>query len=466
MSADLPPEPGLTDSQDRPISRREFFQNGLVGTGAVAVGLGLLPRIALAGKSVTPTAGEFDSEVPTAWFDLSLILVQRTAGYTPPVASRAFAYAGIALYESVVSGMPGFRSLSGQLNGLSELPEARENRRYHWPTVANSSLGSILRNLFPTATAENLATIDSTEAQFAARFRPTLPPGVYRRSVEHGQRVAAAVFEWSKSDGGHEGYLRNFPMDYIPPAGPGLWVPTPPGFLRALQPFWGANRTFAIPSADACPPGDHTPYSERPTSRPMFYAEAIDVYHAVNNLTTEQRDIALFWSDDPGSTPTPPGHSVSILTQVLRQKGSSLAVAAEAYAKLGIAVSDAFICCWDVKYRYNLLRPVTYIQALIDPSWMPLLTTPPFPEYTSGHSVQSGAAAEVVTDMFGRVSFTDHTHDARGLAPRSFDSFRNAAEEAAISRFYGGIHFRPAIELGLAQGRCIGKHVTSLRFRH
>jgi hypothetical protein len=439
------------------------LQDGLAGASAVALGLGGLPRLPVAAPPVMPMADQFDAEVPMAWLDLSLLLVQQTAGFSPPVASRAFAHAGVTLYEALVPGMPGHRSLAGQINGLPEMPRAGKNCIYHWPAVANSSLAAILRSLFPTAPAQGRAAIDSMEGRFAARFRPGLPPGVYRRSVDRGRQVAAAVFEWSKSDGGHEGYLRNFPSDYVPPTGQGLWVPTPPGFLPALQPFWGSCRTFAVASGAACPPGDHTPYSEEPSSR--FYAEAVEVYETVNDLTPERRDVALFWSDGPGTTPSPPGHSISILTQVLRQKGSSLAMAAEAYAKAGIAVADAFICCWHAKYRYNLLRPVTYIQARIDPSWLPFLATPSFPEYTSGHSVQSGAAAQVLTELFGDVAFTDHTHDSRGLAPRTFGSFLEAAEEAAISRLYGGIHFRPAIELGVDQGRCIGERVSTLPFR-
>jgi membrane-associated phospholipid phosphatase len=151
---------------------------------------------------------------------------------------------------------------------------------------------------------------------------------------------------------------------------------------------------------------------------------------------------------------------------VVRAEGASLAAAAEAYAKVGIAVCDAFIACWHQKYVYNLLRPVTYIQRLIDPSWTPLLTTPPFPEYASGHSVQSGAAFEVLTDLFGdRYAFSDHTHDARGLAARSFASFHHAAQEAASSRLYGGIHFPAAILNGVTQGRCVGSAVRAMPFR-
>ena len=182
-------------------------------------------------------------------------------------------------------------------------------------------------------------------------------------------------------------------------------------------------------------------------------------------LAPEQEAIARFWSDDPGATVTPPGHSISIATQVLRREQARLALAAETYARVGIAVCDAFVACWHQKYVYNLLRPVTYIRRLVDPAWLPLLVTPPFPEYTSGHSVQSGAAFQVLTDLFGSgYAFTDHTHDDRGLAPRSFASFLAAADEAAISRLYGGIHYRSAIVNGVTQGRCIGAAVSALPF--
>jgi hypothetical protein len=329
--------------------------------------------------------------------------------------------------------------------------------------VANAATASVLRDLFPTAPVDLRARLDALEAGFAARFSASAAPGIFRRSVDRGREVAAAVFDWSKRDGGHEGFLRNSSSSYVPPSGSGRWVPTPPAYLPALQPFWGSNRTFAAPSGANPSIGAHTYYSEDPGSR--FAAEAMEVYEVAGSLSDEQRAIALFWADDPGATSTPPGHSISILTQVLRAERSSLAFAAEAYAKIGIAVADAFICCWHAKYAANLLRPITYVREHIDPAWTPLVTTPPFPEHPSGHSVQSAAAAHVLTDLFGTASFTDRTHDARGLAPRSFGSFVEAADEAAISRLYGGIHFRPAIELGLDQGRSIGEMVGALRFR-
>ena len=443
---------------ERSLSRRDV----LVGAGACggAAAIGLLGPSAVAVAS-HDRPEEFDAAVPAAWFDLALVLVRTTPGFTPPVASRAFGYAGVALYEAVVPGSRHYRSLARVLPGLRRLP--RGHSHLHWPAVANAALAEILRSLFATTSDANKAAIDDLESLLADMSRRQPARSTWRASVEQGRQVARVVFDWSRRDGGHEGYLHNFPPDYMPPEGPGLWVSTPPGLQPALQPYWGLNRCIAIPDGGTCSPGDHTPYSE--DSGSPFFAEAFEVFDTVNNLTAEQEAIALFWSDDPVTTVTPPGHSISITTQILRAEKASLMTAAEAYAKVGIALCDAFVGCWNTKYRYNLLRPVTYIQRLLEPDWLPLLNTPPFPEYTSGHSVQSGAAFAVLTDLWGDdYPFEDHTHDDRGLATRQFDSFTHAAEEAAISRLYGGIHYRPAIELGLQQGQCIGEAVNNLPF--
>jgi hypothetical protein len=441
---------------DTGIGRRSFLLGSMAGLGAL-----LVPTPPAILARPFPSADGSSAAVATAWFDLALRLVRQTPGFSPPVASRALAYTGVSLFEALVPGIEDGRSLAGQVPGLPRIRWSRDDV-FEWDIVANSSLATVLRRMFPTASAANGAAIDALETGVLAGARRGVPVGVVRRSIERGREVADAVSGWSRTDGGHAGHANNFPS-YDPPVGPGLWEPTPAGFLPALQPYWGSCRTFAVSSGAACPAGSHTPYDEDPGSR--FFNEAVDVFDAVNGLTTEQRDIAMFWSDDPGATVTPPGHSVSIVTQTLRARDASLAEAAIAYAKVGMAVADAFICCWHTKYRVNLLRPVTYIRSQVDPGWNTLLTTPPFPEHTSGHSVQSGAAATVSTDLFGAVAFTDHTHDDRGLAARSFTSFWDAAREAAISRMYGGIHFQPAIDLGLEQGRCIGEQVNALRLR-
>jgi hypothetical protein len=424
--------------------------------GAVAASV-VRPSVATA-RPAWPAVSAHTASVPAAWFELALELVRATPGFSPPVASRAFGYIGVTLYEALVPGMPGRRSLVCLLGGLSGVPPP-SGRAYDWSTVANSALAAIVRSLFPTAPPEAAAAIEDLDRRFATTAQTVLSRGVYERSAARGAQVARHVFEWSASDGGHEAFLRSFPP-YAPPGGRGRWVPTPPGFLPALQPFWGTNRPFLPRTCEACSAGPPPRYSEERDS--AFYAEGYECYRVVTNLTPKQKEIARFWSDDPGQTPTPPGHSISILNQVVRSLDVRLDAAARAYAAVGIAVADAFIACWRTKYHHNLLRPVTYIGSVIDPEWTPLLVTPPFPEYTSGHSVQSRAAAEVLTGLFGDIPFTDRTHQSRVVPARSFHSFTEAAEEAALSRLYGGIHFRAAIERGLEQGRCIGRLVSSL----
>jgi hypothetical protein len=414
-------------------------------------------------------AGRYDATVAVAWFGLAQTLVRETPGYTPPVAARVFGYLGVTLYQTVQPGMPGYRSLARRLNEFDGTPRLGWFARIHWPTAANAALAEITRVLFPDASPAKLVAIEILEEQFAKEYVTAIDVATFRRSEAWGKAVAAAVYTWSQSDGGHDAQLHNFPDDYTPPSGLGLWERTPPGFSPALQPYWGGNRPFVVADGEECPAGDPPPYSEAPDSQ--FYREAQEVYDVGQTRTPEQVEIARFWADDPGRTATPSGHWIGILGHVLVEEEATLADAAEAYATVGIAVADAFITCWNTKYRYNVVRPITYIQRVIDPTWnTPEITdpviTPPFPEYTSGHSVQSGAAATVLTALFGEAyAFTDSTHEGLGLAPRAYASFWQAAEEAAISRLYGGIHFRSAIEQGLLQGRCVGEKVLDLRLR-
>jgi membrane-associated phospholipid phosphatase len=277
--------------------------------------------------------------------------------------------------------------------------------------------------------------------------------------MQHGHQVANAVWQWSTSDG----YELANDCAYTPPVGAGLWVRTPPGFDGAVQPCWGSIRPMVMAASNACDPGFHPEYSVDPASE--FHLQALEVFDVGNNLTQAQRTIALYWADLAGESPTPAGHSLSIGTQVIEMVDGSLALAAEALARVGIAEMDAFISAWAAKYKYNLLRPITYINAHIDPAWTATLDTPPFPAYTSGHSNDVGASSTVMTAMFGGgFAFTDHTLDNKGFAPRSYGSFFEAADESAISRLYGGIHYRFDIEEGVSQGACVGAQVNALPF--
>jgi hypothetical protein len=438
------------------LTRRALL--GGLGTAALAALGG--PRPGAAQEWAPHAAAGYGADTVVAWVGHALDLARTTRGVSPPVAARAFGYAGVALYEAVVPGMPEHRCAAGLLTGLAPAPPAGEPP-YHWPTVAATALAGVLRALFPAAPAATRVAGTVLEATQLGRFQLAVPSEVFVRSVERGAGVAEHVLAWSATDGSQEAATR--PTPFRPPVGPGLWVPTPPGFLPALLPYWGETRRFLSGLPGGCAGAPPVPFSV--SARSDFRGEALRVYEATRRLTDEQRAVALFWSDDPGVTVTPPGHSLSILGQVLAQRGATLDVAAEAFLKVGVAVADAFTACWQTKYRLNLLRPVTYIQREVDPDWMPVLVTPPFPEHTSGHSVQSGAAAEVLTALFGKVAFTDRTHERRGLPPRHFSSFWQAAREAAISRLYGGIHFVGAIVAGLDQGRCIGQAVNALRLR-
>lgn len=422
-----------------------------------------------AGSQSWHDPARLDSALVVDWCALALKMTRDTAGYTPPVAARAFGYLGVALYEAVRPGMTGYRTLQGQIGGLApdSLPVPAPFQDHHWGIVANETLARILFLLYPGASDENQEALETLRERYRNAFSPGVDGDVIDRSLSFGTAMADAVYAYAVSDGQEFAYLDNFPADYVPPEGEGLWVPTPPSYQRAMQPYWGQVRPFLeINRTHGTPPAP-MPFSTDEGS--AFYAQALEVYQVSVNLTEEEAVIARFWSDDPGTTSTPPGHSLSILIQVLEEEGSSLGLAAEACAKIGMALHDAFVCCWRTKFTYNLIRPITYIRERIDPAFTPVVTTPPFPEYTSGHSVQSGASAEILTDLFGDgYAFDDRTHAGRtdiDGTPRHFDSFYAFADEAAISRLYGGIHYREAIEVGVDQGIQIGQNVLGLTFR-
>jgi hypothetical protein len=420
---------------------------------------GLLAVTALAGCSSEKKAdaSEFSAAIAARWFDGQYGLV-RTEKLSPPVASRVFGYTGVALYESVVPGMPGYQSLAGQVNGDLAVPPPEKGAVYYWPAVANASLAAVTTAFY--GSANSYLAIVSLHDELAEEFKGKAPEDVLARSEAFGRAVGVAVVRWSYGDG----YESLRACAYTAPTGPGLWEPTPPGNVaNPLQPCWGRLRPFVLSSAGEFLPVPPDAYSTDKNSK--MYKLAMEVFDAKQNLTPEQEKIALYWADDPGTTGTPPGHSIAIATQLLREKDMTLDMAAVAYAKVGMAVADGFISCWNTKYVYNLLRPVTYIRRNMDPNWASLINTPPFPEYTSGHSVQSGASAEVLVSVFGDVPFTDRTHVSRGLEARSFSKLSQFADEAAVSRLYGGIHYRPAIDIGVEEGRKIGKKINALKWK-
>ncbi|MEO4000696.1 vanadium-dependent haloperoxidase [Mesorhizobium sp. CAU 1732] len=406
------------------------------------------------------------SEVVITWYRLSLELVRHTPTYSPPVASRAFGYVGVTAFEAIASGSDDLTSLAGQVNGLDALPAREEGADYDDAVVVQAATAHAIKSLFSNTGPTGQRAFGAMERRLAERAATGLAHDIVQRSTAHGIAVADHILAWSLEDGGAIIENMGFPQSYDLTEGPAHWVPTS---LVAQQqspllPDWGNNRPFAMPEGGTCGLPPPPEYSEEPDSE--FYREAYEVYEAKTNLTPEHRDIALFWSDDPMLSPTPPGHWISIAIQILQDNQAGIDETVDVLARLGMGMADAFIGCWHAKFEYDLVRPITYIRRVIDPKWEPLLNTPPFPEYPSGHSTQSGTAAAILTAIFGdNFAFEDITHVDDGLAGRHFANFHEAAEEAALSRLYGGIHFRAAIDLGLEQGHCIAAYITALKTR-
>ncbi|MEL6703609.1 MAG: vanadium-dependent haloperoxidase [Bacteroidota bacterium] len=383
--------------------------------------------------------------------------------FSPPQAARAYAYTTIAAYEAMVPDTPDLRSLAGQVAELEAVPASPADAEIHHPLAATQAAYTVAEALVFSP-----AEIAVRQEAMEAEARAALPEALVEASLAYGDAVAQHILAWVNTDGYRE--TRSAPT-YTVTDEPGRWVPTPPAYMDGVEPSWSQIRPFALETADQFAPPPPPPYSLDHASE--FFRQAQEVYQIGATITEEQRAIASFWDCNPyvmhtrghamfaTKKLTPGGHWVGIAAIASRMRGDDFAATAEAYTRTAIALSDAFISAWDEKYRSNLIRPETVINAHIDDAWVPVLQTPPFPEYTSGHSVISAAASVVLTDYFGDdFAFSDTTEVEYGLPVRDFPSFSVAAEEAAISRLYGGIHYRFAADEGLKQGRNVGRHVV------
>ena len=384
--------------------------------------------------------------------------------FSPPVASRIYAYPAIAAYEIIAAEDEGLITLSGQLNGLEAIPQRDQEANYD---ITLAAMHAYLQTGKALIFSE--ARIEQHQEEMLADFAAKMPEQVYERSLDYGNAVSMHILEWANNDNYKE--TRTFPK-YTITDNPAKWQPTPPDYMEGIEPHWKDIRTFILDSSTQFVPQPPTTYSTAKDSR--FFTEAIEVYEAVKNATPEMTEIAEFWDCNPYVSHhvghvmfatkkiTPGGHWIGITGQACRKAGATFNQSIEIYTRVSIALADAFISCWDEKYRSNLVRPETFINENIDPEWVPTLQTPPFPEHTSGHSVISSAAGEVLTDYFGdSFAFTDSVEVEYGLPVRNFDSFRDAYAEAAISRLYGGIHYMPAIEYGVEQGKNVGAMVIA-----
>ena len=380
--------------------------------------------------------------------------------FSPPVASRIYLYANAAAYEASVPSQTKYKSLQHLVPFFPAINHGKEQKLNYNLSAVYAFMKTAQQFVF----SEQML-IDSLNV--ILRNYKKLSPEVYKNSLRLGQTIADSIARWAGKDNYKETRKIN---RYRLIKAEGNWLPTPPGYIAAVEPYWHKMRTVALDSAGECKPYTATSFNKIKESD--FYRQALEVYNIGIKLSPEEKAIALFWDCNPFFLNTqghlnfatkklsPGGHWMSIVGIAAKKKNCDLATSAAAYLITSIALYDGFISCWEEKYRSNVIRPESYINSYIDETWRPLLQTPPFPEYPSGHSVISTAAAVALTHFFGSdFEFDDTTETDYGLPVRSFKSFMDAANEAAISRLYGGIHYRAAVENGQLQGQAVGKKI-------
>ena len=388
--------------------------------------------------------------------------------FSPPVASRIYVYPNIAAYEIIAQNNPNYNSLHNQIQGFEPIPKV-ENEKVNLKLAAIVAHIEVSSRLIFTQEILNKYR-DSLFLEYG-KMNST----EFENSKTYGLKVADHIMSWVIKDQYKE--TRTMEKFAVEIGNESRWQPTPPNYMGGIEPHWNKIRTLVLDSASQFMPSRHPEFSMDKNS--VFYKQLVEVYETGQAIRkegdqSEKLKIAQFWDCNPfvavstghltmaSKKITPGGHWIGITKIACQQSKYNFDDTVYAYTKTSLGIFDAFISCWDEKYRSNLIRPETLINNHIDKDWKPLLQTPPFPEYPSGHSVASGAASTILTSIFGdNFKYTDNTEVSYGLPKRDFTSFNQAADEAAISRLYGGIHYRAAIDNGLEQGRKLGNYVVT-----
>ncbi|WP_377111056.1 vanadium-dependent haloperoxidase [Mucilaginibacter litoreus] len=386
--------------------------------------------------------------------------------FPPVIASRNYVYANIAAYEVIAAGdSKHYRSLAGQIKHLPAVPQPDKQKNIDFQFASLLSFCHVGNAVTFPEGSMSLYVDELKEKAKAAG----MPSDVFENSVAYADTVAKHILKWSKKDN----YAQTRSASkYTVTRTDGRWIPTPPMYAQALEPHWGEIRPMVLDSASQIPAPEPPPYNMTDKNS-VFYKSVMQVKNMVDSLTKDQTHMADFWDDNAfklnvighASFATkkfgPAGHWMNIAGIGSKMNKADFNTTVAAYTTASIALFDAFINCWYVKYKANSVRPETVINKFIDPDWKTHIQTPPFPEYISGHAVISAAAAETLTKSFGdNKAYTDSSEAEFGIPPRSFKSFRAAALEAAISRVYGGIHYKIACDIGNQTGRKIGDLVN------
>jgi hypothetical protein len=421
-----------------------------------------------------------DQDLATKWAEMTLFITKNTPSNSPTYSSRCLGYIGLTMYESVVNSDSTYQSLSGQLDGLDSLPKPEIGKKYDYKLALNAAQAAILKNIYNQTSDLNKLKIDSLENVILENYSEKIKTNdveykaLIDRSIAFGKKVALRIFEWSKTDGGHRAYLKNFDKKMIYPTKLGSWKPPLYGQSFShypLHPHWGENRTFLVQNHQISDPKT-IPYDTLSSS--AYYKQFLVVYQQEKALTQAQKEAAIWWGDDPDETFTPPGHSYYLATLVIKKAKPNLMKCAETYAKVGMGVADAFINCWKWKYKFFTERPNTFIPQHIDQRWESFWPDPPFPAFPSGHAIQAGATATILSSLYGeKFSFTDNSHVGRkrdelrnvDFKARHFESFWQVAEETANSRFYGGIHVPQDNDAGLEKGKTVAENINQLKWK-
>lgn len=383
--------------------------------------------------------------------------------FTPPVASRIYAYTSLAAYEAMRYADPKYNSLVTQLRGFGKPPEPVKGKNYNFALAATKAFFTAAH-----AVTFSIDTLKKYETTVYAKFQDALDDSTYARSMDLGEKIGKMILKRASVD--HYPQTRGKPK-YLGSNDNGKWRPTPPDYMDGVEFCWGEMHQLALDSSSQFSPPKPYPYSDDKNS--PFFKQAVQVYQTNKSLTKEQIDIAKYWDDNPfvvqhdghlmfaNKKITPGGHWMGIAAIASKQTHANAIKTTQAYAVTAVALFESFITCWQVKYAYSTLRPVSLINEKIDHNWLPLLQTPPFPEYTAGHSTISAASATVLTNLFGDNFAFQDTSDLRYIGmQRHFDSFNKAAEETSISRYYGGIHFLNSSLMGAEQGKKVGAFIN------
>ncbi|KPM48023.1 hypothetical protein [Jiulongibacter sediminis] len=404
-------------------------------------------------------ASDFDSSILTEYNALQLKLINNTPGYSAPVAARSIAYLALAAYEATVPGMPDNQSLAGQLQGLDDLPKPEEGKKYDWALASNAAQHTLMRQLYATSGDVLKGRMDTLRKNFEAKYQPGVGTDAIERSINFGNSIALAIWEYAKKDGGHEAWNSNFPVSNGTLGGSSKWEPTGDQ-SRPLLPNWKDVRTFL--------PGNTNITLDNPTNFSFnvnsdFFSQAQQVYLTSSNLNQAQKDIMTFWNDPVNASYTSAGHQLAVVNKLIGKEGYNLEEASKLYLKIGLAAHDAYVTAFKKKYSQNIMRPETYIRQAIDPQWKANIEGSPSPAYISAQATLATAIAEILTAEFGDAYIFEDDTKSSVAAKRPYKGFQDFAKEARMAQVYAGNQYSISIQHGEEQGKKIASNVMNLQ---